>query len=404
MTFTAPLDLSSASANARSISASGTWWVSTRAKTSGWAASSRTASSKSARAVRPRVAERPGERRLFEEERPGIQPHLFLEHAQDHDATAGRDRGRGVEQRVGVAADGLDHQRERRVVPDLRAAANRRRIERRGGAQLARDARLVPVPRRDRDVGRTPQSRHRDRENPDRPGAEHQQRVARVEAAESQPVHAHRDRLGQRRDPRVELGRHGVEPAGRRHQSLGEASRTVQPDQPVLGTAIVEARGALLATAAGEERLDRGAIADPPARDTLAHRVDHADELVAQRHPGAHAIGLGVEDVEIGAAESARFDAQAHLTRAWLGHRDRLRPHLALATVDTGEHLALRHRLRPWHLVLRACGGSLGAATCRSTSDAGTPPASTGPRAAAARRTPCICVSGTPAAMVSKIS
>ena len=65
-----------------------------------------------------------------------------------------------------------------------------------------------------------------------------------------------------------------------------------------------------------------------------------------ERHPGAHAIGLGVEDVEIGAAESARFDAQAHLAGARLGHRDLLRPHLALAAVDTREHLASRHRLR----------------------------------------------------------
>ena len=224
------------------------------------------------------------------------------------------------------------------------------------------------MPRGDRDVGRSPQSRHRDREDSDRSGAEHEQRLARVEATEPQPVDAHRDRFGQRRHPRVELGRHGVEPAGLRHHSLGEASRTVQPDQPVLAAAIVEARRAELAAAAGEERLDRGAIADPPPGDALAHRVDHADELVAERHPGAHAIGLGVEDVEVGAAEPAGLDAQAHLAGARLGHRDLLRPHLAPAAVDASEHP--------------------GAATCKSTSDAGTPPASRDPRAAAARRTP----------------
>ena len=68
----------------------------------------------------------------------------------------------------------------------------------------------------------------------------------------------------------------------------------MQPDQAVLATTIVEARRAELAAAAGEQRLDRGAIADPPPGDALAHRVDHADVLVAERHAGAHAIGVGV--------------------------------------------------------------------------------------------------------------
>ena len=63
------------------------------------------------------------------------------------------------------------------------------------------DARLVRMPRGDRDVGRSPQPRHRDGENPDRSGAEHEQRLARVEATEPQPVDADRDRFGERRDP-----------------------------------------------------------------------------------------------------------------------------------------------------------------------------------------------------------
>ena len=49
--------------------------------------------------------------------------------------------------------------------------------------------------------------------------------------------------------------------------------------------------------------------------DTLADRVDDADHLVPERHAEPDAIGIGVVVMEIGAAETARLDAQPHLAR-----------------------------------------------------------------------------------------
>ena len=84
-------------------------------------------------------------------------------------------------------------------------------------------------------------------------------------------------------------------------------------------------------------RRDEDALTDLVAGDARAELVDDADRLVADDQPRADRV-LALEDVDVGAADRRRRDANDGLADAGARSRDRLDADVAGAVEDGRPH------------------------------------------------------------------
>ncbi len=85
------------------------------------------------------------------------------------------------------------------------------------------------MPRRDGDIRRSHGLRRGDCQQADRAGAEDGHAIAEPQVDKAQPVHADGQRLDQRAEAEVDLGREFVHGVRRHGHVLGEATRHVEP-------------------------------------------------------------------------------------------------------------------------------------------------------------------------------
>jgi hypothetical protein len=85
---------------------------------------------------------------------------------------------------------------------------------------------------------------------------------------------------------------------------------------------ILLASATVVADPAGEsEPRDADPVADSKSFDLRATRTDDADHLVPRRDGISKAGKLGIDHVQVRAADSARFDLDQHLLRGRRGQR-----------------------------------------------------------------------------------
>ena len=193
-------------------------------------------------------------------------------------------------------------------------------------ARAARQREPVCVLVDDDHAARAEQVGADDREDADRPGAEDDHGVAvgdlrqlGAEVARREDVRD-QDRLlvghllgqpNQRRvrvrDPRL-LGLQAVERAGllRAAEERRPGLRAVRVGAVALG---VVTRAAVRAGAAADRRADHHALARLEVAHLRAERLDDADALVAEDRPRLHARHRAADEVQVGAADRARRQA-----------------------------------------------------------------------------------------------
>ena len=328
LTLTAPAFLSAASAKPRSTSASGTRWVSRRASAlalGGDAGAPPRA--KSRLAGRARVAVRPGERGLLEEQQRAGRAATGAEEEAEHRRRcrpAGSRRPRAaacrrcrptVSTTRSIGASRASCRSAARRRPPPRAARAPRRAPRASSAWCGWRALTSTSP--------APSARAASAaEQADGAGAEHEHALPGAQPAAAQAVHHHRHRLGERGDARVEIGGHREGAAAPARTRTRRGRRRVDAED----AAARRRRSGCPARHSSHapqvwKRLDRDAVAHREAGDAVAERVDLAGHLVAGRRAGRPEAG--VEEVQVAAADAAGEHAHAHLARPRLGNRNR---------------------------------------------------------------------------------
>src|SRR4051812_31292620 len=145
------------------------------------------------------------------------------------------------------------------------------------------------------------------------PGAEHRDRLL-------DGVDRGEPGVGQRGDlGRLERGVELDDRAGARQQVLGEAAVAADAGERAVLAVHVVALAAGTAQPARDERVDDDGVADLDVRDAGADLVHPAGVLVARRVGQLHLGLLGplaLLDVQVGAAEPGRADADDHVERA----------------------------------------------------------------------------------------
>ena len=171
----------------------------------------------------------------------------------------------------------------------------------------------------------------------DGPGAGHQHAVVGRDLRQRDRVERNRGRLGEGRGPRRQVVGHGHQPIHGRHHVPGEGAaerqvvgrRSLQTHRRPVG-----ATGPALA--APRLRSAHHPPADLPVVDPAAEGDDGARPLVAQ---GAAGTCDPLEhEVQVGAADPALRDLDAHLTGPGLGHRHVVHLQRAVTDVDAGRH------------------------------------------------------------------
>ena len=179
-----------------------------------------------------------------------------------------------------------------------------------------------------------------------RAGADDEQRVADLRAAELERGGDAGGRLGERGD--VERERVGdgedlaaADDGGGHEQGLGEAAVDVVAEGAAVDAAVALAGLAEAAVPAGDDRADDDAVALCEADDAGADLVDEAGDLVAGDDAGAGVL-LASIDADVGGAERGGTDAEADLAGAGLGCGPVLDGDLAGLFEDGGAHTVSR--------------------------------------------------------------
>jgi hypothetical protein len=179
----------------------------------------------------------------------------------------------------------------------------------------------------------------------DRTGAEHDDALAGRHAAAHDRAHGDRHRLDERRQPCIRA-RDRKRLRGRDREPLLERAVEVDADQPDPLASVAPSEPAGLAGAAGDHRPHGHALAgDEPRRAPRTDVLDDRRELVPLdariQIVLGHRSEVGVEVVEVGAAEPDRLGAHddlAGLGRTGLGDVDDL--HRRPRSRDRGSHAA----------------------------------------------------------------
>ena len=155
-----------------------------------------------------------------------------------------------------------------------------------------------------------------DREEPDRPAAEDRDRTS-CEILRRRCEDGVAERLLEARDVRGQL-RAVVLPDHRRRDrcEVGEAPVAIDAENLRVLAHVRLPGAAVKAHAAGDVALRRHVVALRHSMHALPHSDDGAAQLVAQRQGGIDALGrplIPALDMEIGAADARRLDADEHL-------------------------------------------------------------------------------------------
>ena len=248
LTLTAPDFLSEASAKPRATSSSGTRVGDDVGEPAAMARDQARRRREIGLSRRAGVAVRPDQAGFLEQQRQRIERDGREEQAEHADASARPDRVGREPQRIGAAADRLDHEVDREVVREasqavlvgLGLAQHARRAER--GGELG----LVRVTRGHQHLAGAELAGGQRSEQPDGAGAEHQHALPGAEAAAAQAVHRHRHRLRERRDAGIEIGGDAEGAMGWHAHELGQATAAVDADgSAARGSARAGRRGTL---------------------------------------------------------------------------------------------------------------------------------------------------------------
>ena len=186
------------------------------------------------------------------------------------------------------------------------------------------------------------------RAQPDRTLGEDDDRVADLDAARFGAAEAGRRDVGEEddllvghavRDRReVGLGRRDEEVLGLRAVDRVAEAPAAEGLEALAVTALAEvARQAGATLAARRDRADEDALADLVAGDAGAELFDDADRLVADDQARSDRV-LALQDVDVGAADRRRGDADDGLADAGAGLRDRLDTDVARSVEDGRAH------------------------------------------------------------------
>jgi len=173
----------------------------------------------------------------------------------------------------------------------------------------------------------------------DRPGADHQHRVADVQIGPAADVCAHGERLAQGGQAVAEPVGHADHLAAVHADPLGERAVGVDAQQTQGAANVPMAHAAGLAAAATDQGLGDHAIADGEAGfRARPDRLDDSHELVALND---WRLGRGVMaqiDVDVGATDAGIKGPHQALTGGRLGHRQVLDLDLLPLRGDGGFH------------------------------------------------------------------